>query len=708
MFDFVLLFKRDIENEETPSFTSKFPEKLDFPQSELQYIIPNAIPRKLERSDVFMFNTPSFYCYDYSFKIKNIEAAVIIVSSHFHPSLYIDFLRAIDNSFNMLNPEMKNNSSGLSKKKTIIQKIEENQCADLDTEVFCRFVYVHSLLTSWSSNDDGDLVINYPFDSFIIKLSPDVSIYSPKYKTHTCNQYQYIAADAKHFYQPLTRNDDIKAEDEAISALHSWTDVFDVAPLVPHVETLWAAAIQNKGVMIVAPTASIASYSAVSILSMLEPMKYSEPCLLFSQIGDPRFTVENLAPSAVYVSKNTKLREKIQSFNDEDYQNKDNNKFIPKNNNSDIQNENVNSYIEDNLITITDDNINQTIENQISRSTSFDSVNNSLLNNTNLDSDSENSEIIPSQYKIVATTYESYVKLVRTISSIASLSESQSISLLNMNFSAIITIKSTNFRPTHNLKRIYSKKTKQVLKKFLSLMNLTLLSDPYFDLLEKEIDEKQFVRIWPNDNIICAATIANISQNQNRNQNVKSSNSNSYSSKNNKNTGTDDNINTNNNPNENYNLNNDDNSNNNDENANNNEKTINNNDDNKNNLNDENNIKVDNLKLKENKRSFYSQYTGQQRHPSPDELIDFYKNIQKTTTFKKWRHIREDRDQLRMGFLSVLPKEAVEQVPDDKLQEAYEKVSLLLNIHKKDEHFRIILQKNLSLIKKRIRNLRPL
>ena len=118
MFDYVLLFKRNIDNEETPSFSSKFPEVIDFPQEELQYVIPNSIPRKFDKSDVYMFNTPSFYCYDYSFKINSIEASVIIVSSHFHPSLYIDFLRAIDNSFNKTNNEAQNNSpSSILKKK---------------------------------------------------------------------------------------------------------------------------------------------------------------------------------------------------------------------------------------------------------------------------------------------------------------------------------------------------------------------------------------------------------------------------------------------------------------------------------------------------------------------------------------------------------------------------------------------------------------
>ena len=84
--------------------------------------------------------------------------------------------------------------------------------------------------------------------------------------------------------------------------------------------------------------------------------------------------------------------------------------------------------------------------------------------------------------------------------------------------------------------------------------------------------------------------------------------------------------------------------------------------------------------------------------------IDFYKNVQKTKSFRQWRAMNEDRDQLRAAFLSMTPKEAVEHIPSEKLSFAYSKVKNLLQLHHKDEHFRILLKKNLAEIKKRLKN----
>lgn len=615
MFDFVLLFKHEEGNKETPTLIEKFPDGIEYLQDEFQFIAPNSIPKSFDKSEIYMFNTSSQYYYDYSFKVENVEASIVIVSSHFHPSLFIDFLRSVDLSFDTSSPQSNKNSPLNNDKNKKITKKNENKDPDIDTTIYCRFIFVRSLLNSWTSNDEGDLVINYPFDSFIIKLSPDLSVYCPKYQIRNFNGKGEIT---KNQPPPLNRNDVIRAEDDAISALHSWTDVFDVAPLVPHVETVWATAIQNKGVFVVAQNASISSCSAISILSMLEPMNYAEPSLLFTQIGDPRFTIQNLAPNALNYKKN---------------------------NESEID------------IPVKE------VEKQVCQDQD-DIQNNRKSNNSN----------ITSKYKIVATTYESYVKLIEMISETASLSESDSIALLNQNFAAIITIKATEFKNSVNIKRIYTKKTKKILKKFLALMNLTLLNDPYFDILEKEVDGNQFVDIWPNDDIVIASALSLDSRNKTKYY-FNSVNSNSTSIE-----------------------------------------TINYIDNTNNNSskhliddNDDNNSKNDNNNNYNNGNTYYgitASYDAINRRPSAAELIQFYRNIQKTNTFKKWRHIREDRDQLKMGFLSVTPKEAVEKIPDEKLNEAYEKVSLLLNAHNKDEHYRIILSKNLSLIKKKIRKIK--
>lgn len=592
MFDFVLLFKHEEGSSEMPTLAGKFPEGVDFDQDEFQYLIPNSIPKKIEKSEVYMFNTESQYYYDYSFKLENYEASIIIVSSHFHPSLFIDFLRSVDSSFDTVYSSTEKDSSASN-------EINLTKNTDIDTSIYCRFVYVHSLLSSWASNDDGDLVINYPFDSFIIKLSPDLSVYSPKYRMNNQNKSYLESVESNFNDQKLNKEDAIKAEDDAVSALHSWTDVFDVSPLVPHVEAVWATAIQNKGVLVVAQNASIASCSAISILSMLEPMKYAEPCMLFTQIGDPRFTIENLAPNALKISKNDKEQSEIQLT-----------EFIQK------------------------------------------------------DDDQK------TKYKIVATTHDSYTKLIESISEKTTLSQSDSIALVNLNFSAIITINATKFNNAGNIKRTYKKKTKRILKKFLAVMNLTLLNDPYFDILEKEVDENQFINIWPNDDVVVASALSLNFQEKSK---FYISHSTSIETLN----VFDSNINANQNEN-----------------------------DNENNENENENEK--NKDEKNNTNVYYNEnyYNSNSDLPSVAELIQFYRNIQKTRTFKKWRHVREDRDQLRMGFLSVTPKEAVEKVPDKKLDEAYEKVNLLLNVHKKDEHYRIILLKNLSLIKKRIQKLK--
>jgi hypothetical protein len=73
-----------------------------------------------------------------------------------------------------------------------------------------------------------------------------------------------------------------------VASAESGLGRFSLAPIAPKIEQIWAALVANDGVLIIAPTPEIASFAALSCLSLLGPIQYCDSRLLFTQGDDPR------------------------------------------------------------------------------------------------------------------------------------------------------------------------------------------------------------------------------------------------------------------------------------------------------------------------------------------------------------------------------------------------------------------------------------
>jgi hypothetical protein len=115
---------------------------------DMSYISALAIPSPIRRfsldTTVFCFNTPSSNCFSWAFIYQSKPSAIVIATSSFYPSLFIEFLTAVSDSFA--------DSGGQS-------------------DPLCRFGFVQSLLLSWSSPNAKSLIVTYPLASFTIDLA---------------------------------------------------------------------------------------------------------------------------------------------------------------------------------------------------------------------------------------------------------------------------------------------------------------------------------------------------------------------------------------------------------------------------------------------------------------------------------------------------------------------------------------------------------
>ena len=211
MFDFLLLYERESEENK---LTAQFPENIEISDKEI--IDSLAIPYFHSKSDIFTFNTPNYFCYSYFFKGSSKKmVSFVIISTKFRPALFLDFLNSIKDSHD---------------RKAVL-------------DPYCFFVYIKSLITTWATNNKGDLIVNYPLNTFEIKL------------------------------------DDIS----------NWGFGFNVSLLYPNIDLAWSSVISNKRILIVANSPSLASMTVVALFSLLSPLDYSEKYLLYTERGDPRF-----------------------------------------------------------------------------------------------------------------------------------------------------------------------------------------------------------------------------------------------------------------------------------------------------------------------------------------------------------------------------------------------------------------------------------
>lgn len=123
-----------------------------------------------------------------------------------------------------------------------LHTVAESFASGDESDPTCRFGFIKSLLGSWSSATNSEITINYPLESFNLDLSN----------------------------------------------VESWIKNFNVAPLFPRIEEVWQAMIKGEQVVIYAATPEIASAAAISAISMIEPITYMDPFLLFTQGNDPR------------------------------------------------------------------------------------------------------------------------------------------------------------------------------------------------------------------------------------------------------------------------------------------------------------------------------------------------------------------------------------------------------------------------------------
>jgi hypothetical protein len=79
-----------------------------------------------------------------------------------------------------------------------------------------------------------------------------------------------------------------------ITAVEAGVARFSLAPILPKIEQIWSALLANDGILIIALTPEIASYAALSCLSLLGPLQYCDNHLFFTQSDDPR--TQNLRP----------------------------------------------------------------------------------------------------------------------------------------------------------------------------------------------------------------------------------------------------------------------------------------------------------------------------------------------------------------------------------------------------------------------------
>lgn len=200
------------------------------------------------------------------------------------------------------------------------------------SDPICRFALVKSLLMSWSTKTSDELIVNFPFETFSLN----------------------------------------------ISSITSWFTNFNVAPFALYIDEVWNAILMNKGVLIIAPSAEIASSTVFGVLSLLDRFKYYDEFLPYTEKGDPRY--------------------------------------------------------------------------------------HEIMTNDNL------------PYKIVGTTDPDLAKG-------------------DSHFSAIITIKATNFENMFEQQQEYRTRTVRVFGCLFIQMNIQLLTDPYSDLLNKELINDELVKI---------------------------------------------------------------------------------------------------------------------------------------------------------------------------------------------------------------------
>lgn len=124
-----------------------------------------------------------------------------------------------------------------------LQAVKQSFENDTSTDPEARMGLVKSLIESWNYDSTDKLVVNFPYQTFTVDLA------------HTSN----------------------------------WTEEYDISPLSSLIEHLWKALISNSGVLIVGANAEICSNALLAALSIIEPLRYMDKMLIYTNRNDPRF-----------------------------------------------------------------------------------------------------------------------------------------------------------------------------------------------------------------------------------------------------------------------------------------------------------------------------------------------------------------------------------------------------------------------------------
>ncbi|EAX90851.1 hypothetical protein TVAG_445710 [Trichomonas vaginalis G3] len=123
-----------------------------------------------------------------------------------------------------------------------LESVKKSLLEDTTSDCDVRFGLIRSLLTSWELSSEK-LIVNYPFNQFTIDLA----------------------------------------------ATENWTQSYDISPVSSAIDPIWKSLLSNQGILILGATAEICSNAVLAILSIIEPLKYYDPLLIYTKSGDPRF-----------------------------------------------------------------------------------------------------------------------------------------------------------------------------------------------------------------------------------------------------------------------------------------------------------------------------------------------------------------------------------------------------------------------------------
>ena len=124
-----------------------------------------------------------------------------------------------------------------------LESVRESFLNDKSSDHLCKYGFILSLLQSWTIDSSNNLIVNYPLNTFTINLSE----------------------------------------------VENWTENYDISPLSSFIEIVWKNLLSNTGILIQGETSEISSSALLAILSLIEPLKYSDPMLIYTKKGDPRF-----------------------------------------------------------------------------------------------------------------------------------------------------------------------------------------------------------------------------------------------------------------------------------------------------------------------------------------------------------------------------------------------------------------------------------